>query len=63
MLHDHEGRIAPHAQSPPRNDEPAAPPPASRGCLYALSQPPLILFLAVIGALLFCTALHDLLLL
>jgi hypothetical protein len=38
----------------PRNAE-------SRGCLFALSQPPLMLFLTVIGVLLLFTALHDLL--
>jgi hypothetical protein len=41
--------------TPPR-DEP-------RGCLFALSQPPLMIFLAVIGCLLLMAALHDLLLL
>ena len=42
---------------------PAAAPPApaeSRGCLYALSQPPLMLFLTVIGALLLFGAVYDL---
>ncbi|MEU1052892.1 hypothetical protein [Streptomyces sp. NPDC005876] len=34
-----------------------------RGCLFALSQPPLMIFLAVIGCLLLMGALHDLLLL
>ncbi|MCF2128886.1 MULTISPECIES: hypothetical protein [unclassified Streptomyces] len=34
-----------------------------RGCLFALSQPPLMIFLAVIGCLLLMAALHDLLLL
>jgi hypothetical protein len=34
-----------------------------RGCLFALSQPPLMIFLAVIGSLLLMAALHDLLLL
>lgn len=63
MLHDHEGRTAPHTQSPSRHDQPPVTPPEPQGCLYALSQPPLLLFLAVIGTLLFCTALHDLLLL
>lgn len=32
----------------------------ARGCLFALSQPPLILFLAVVGVLLFGTAVYDL---
>ncbi|MEI5103649.1 hypothetical protein RB200_40580 [Streptomyces sp. PmtG] len=34
-----------------------------RGCLFALSQPPLMIFLAVIGCLLLMAALHDLFLL
>ena len=41
----------------------AAPPEERRGCLFALSQPPLMIFLAVIGCLLMMAALHDLLLL
>ena len=32
----------------------------SRGCLFALSQPPLMLFLGVIGTLLFLGACYDL---
>lgn len=41
---------------------PAADPPLDepRGCLFALSQPPLMIFLTVIGALLLMAALHDL---
>lgn len=31
-----------------------------KGCLYALSQPPLMLFLAVIAVLLAVTGAHDL---
>jgi len=42
--------------APPDDDE-------RRGCLFALSQPPLMIFLAVIGCLLLMAALHDLLLL
>ncbi|MER7990680.1 hypothetical protein ABTY53_34610 [Streptomyces noursei] len=38
-------------------DAPSAEP---RGCLFALSQPPLMLFLAVIGLLLLLGAVHDL---
>ncbi|WP_309032995.1 hypothetical protein, partial [Streptomyces alfalfae] len=34
-----------------------------RGCLFALSQPPLMIFLAVVGLLLLMASLHDLLLL
>jgi hypothetical protein len=35
------------------------PGPERRGCLFALSQPPLILFLTVIGALLLIAGVHD----
>ncbi|MFD8146992.1 hypothetical protein [Streptomyces sp. NPDC059708] len=43
---------------------PAPPAPAeARGCLFALSQPPLMIFLAVIGLLLLLAAVHDLYLL
>ncbi|WP_411106463.1 hypothetical protein [Streptomyces sp. cmx-4-9] len=34
-----------------------------RGCLFALSQPPLMIFLGVIGTLLLFAAVHDLFLL
>lgn len=66
----HPGARAPHPhpQPEPRLDEapldresPEHPEP--RGCLFALSQPPLMLFLAVIGTLLLLTAVHDLFLL
>ncbi|GAA4795129.1 MULTISPECIES: hypothetical protein [Streptomyces] len=40
-----------------------APTREPRGCLFALSQPPLMIFLAVIGVLLLLAALHDLFLL
>ncbi|WP_375546635.1 hypothetical protein [Streptomyces gossypii] len=58
----------PHTtQNPPRGvDEPSPEMPAlpeRRGCLFALSQPPLMLFLAVIGALLGITGAYDLFLL
>ncbi|MFK4120638.1 hypothetical protein [Streptomyces longwoodensis] len=43
--------------------DPAPPKHEPRGCLFALSQPPLMIFLAVIGCLLLMAALHDLLLL
>ncbi|MER8223921.1 hypothetical protein ABTZ58_25680 [Streptomyces sp. NPDC094143] len=46
----------PQDEPRPRRDEP-------RGCLFALSQPPLMIFLAVIGCLLLMASLHDLLLL
>lgn len=55
-----------HPPPTPNGPDPArqsAPPadgaPAGRGCLYALSQPPLILFLTVIGALLLIAGVHD----
>ncbi|MBU7599945.1 hypothetical protein MTQ01_17880 [Streptomyces sp. XM4193] len=57
----------PADQLPPAQDEsdtssqPGAPEP--RGCLYALSQPPLMLFLAFIGLLFLLAAMHDLFLL
>lgn len=47
--------------------EPSVPVPAPapvaqepRGCLFALSQPPLMIFLGVIGTLLLLAAVHDL---
>ncbi|NBM19938.1 hypothetical protein [Streptomyces sp. GC420] len=40
-----------------------APEEEPRGCLFALSQPPLMIFLAVIGCLLLMAAVHDLFLL
>ncbi|MFI6001108.1 hypothetical protein ACIA98_11875 [Streptomyces sp. NPDC051366] len=52
--------------------EPTIPAPAPvpapvaeepRGCLFALSQPPLMIFLGVIGTLLLLAAVHDLFLL
>ncbi|MEU7024722.1 hypothetical protein AB0C52_30030 [Streptomyces sp. NPDC048717] len=43
---------------------PAAPPAEEpRGCLFALSQPPLMIFLGVIGGLILMAAVHDLFLL
>ncbi|MFF3262282.1 hypothetical protein ACPXCP_14515 [Streptomyces sp. DT20] len=46
-----------------RGDAPAPPAEEPRGCLFALSQPPLMIFLTVIGSLLLMAALHDLLVL
>ncbi|MEJ8633831.1 MULTISPECIES: hypothetical protein [unclassified Streptomyces] len=43
--------------------EAPAPPQEPRGCLFALSQPPLMIFLTVIGVLLLMAAVHDLFLL
>ncbi|MQY11943.1 hypothetical protein SRB5_20680 [Streptomyces sp. RB5] len=45
--------------SVPPPDTPAAPSEA-RGCLFALSQPPLMLFLTVVGGLIALTGAHDL---
>lgn len=46
----------------PAADESPAPVPdeKARGCLFALSQPPLMIFLALIGSLLMMGAVHDL---
>ncbi|MFJ5657794.1 hypothetical protein ACIQD5_31290 [Streptomyces microflavus] len=46
-----------------RGETPAPPAEEPRGCLFALSQPPLMIFLTVIGSLLLMAALHDLFLL
>ncbi len=43
-------------QNPASTEEP-------RGCLFALSQPPLMIFLSVIGLLLLMASVHDLFLL
>ncbi|MCS0636230.1 hypothetical protein NX801_11270 [Streptomyces sp. LP05-1] len=46
-----------------REQRPPATTGEPRGCLFALSQPPLMIFLAVIGCLLLMAAVHDLFLL
>jgi hypothetical protein len=51
----------PPASAPAPVPAPAAQEP--RGCLFALSQPPLMIFLGVIGTLLLLAAVHDLFLL
>ncbi|MFG3256467.1 hypothetical protein [Streptomyces sp. NPDC048172] len=60
-------RCLPALPAPPAADPtpPSAPPALTepKGCLYALSQPPLMLFLAVIAILLALTGAHDLLML
>ncbi|WP_141698402.1 hypothetical protein [Streptomyces lushanensis] len=43
--------------------ETPVPTDEQRGCLFALSQPPLMIFLTVIGSLLLMAAVHDLFLL
>ncbi|WP_415948641.1 hypothetical protein [Streptomyces sp. KLOTTS4A1] len=52
---------------PPVHAPPVPTPPApaaeQRGCLFALSQPPLMIFLGVIGCLLLAAAVHDIFLL
>ncbi|MFE6775996.1 hypothetical protein [Streptomyces sp. NPDC057702] len=55
----------PHSpgESTPAPRTPAGPTPGHeepRGCLFALSQPPLMLFLSVIATLLLLAAVHDL---
>ncbi|MFB7940915.1 hypothetical protein ACFWIN_28960 [Streptomyces sp. NPDC127049] len=57
MLDTSRETVPASAESVPAADPPADEP---RGCLFALSQPPLMIFLAVIGALLLMAALHDL---
>ncbi|SFD38030.1 hypothetical protein [Streptomyces aidingensis] len=55
------------AAGPPAAVRAAAGPdggrPEPRGCLYAISQPPLMFFLGLIGSLLLFSAAYDLLLL
>lgn len=54
------------SQGEPPTPVPAAEAPLAqeaRGCLFALSQPPLMIFLGVIGMLLLLAAVHDLFLL
>lgn len=41
-------------------DQLPAPTSEPRGCLFALSQPPLMIFLGVIGCLLLTAAVYDL---
>ncbi|WP_230423233.1 hypothetical protein [Streptomyces radicis] len=59
-----------HITREPTPDSSGGPPPAApqdtapgapegNGCLFALSQPPLMLFLTVIGALLLIAGVHD----
>ncbi|ESU49669.1 hypothetical protein P376_2352 [Streptomyces sp. HCCB10043] len=55
MRHDH-----PEMVDTSRGEAPARPAEEPRGCLFALSQPPLMIFLTVIGVLLLMAALHDL---
>ncbi|MFE7135482.1 hypothetical protein ACFVIM_31970 [Streptomyces sp. NPDC057638] len=56
MLDTSRGQAPAPPNEPRHQDEP-------RGCLFALSQPPLMIFLSVIGVLLLMAAVHDLFLL
>ncbi|MFD7550030.1 hypothetical protein ACFV0R_02610 [Streptomyces sp. NPDC059578] len=53
----------PERTGTPSVDVPPGVPQEAQGCLYALSQPPLMIFLTVIGTLLMMGAVHDLFLL
>ncbi|MDJ0381075.1 hypothetical protein [Streptomyces sp. G-G2] len=55
--------LGPAPVPPPRRAVEHVPPEEARGCLFALSQPPLMIFLTVIGTLLMLAAVHDLFLL
>lgn len=50
-------------EAPVPTPEPTQRAQEPRGCLFALSQPPLMIFLTVIGVLLLMAAVHDLFLL
>ncbi len=54
--------IGPEMLDTSREQTPA-PTEEPRGCLFALSQPPLMIFLSVIGLLLLMASVHDLFLL
>ncbi|GAA2394630.1 hypothetical protein GCM10010420_19890 [Streptomyces glaucosporus] len=51
------------ARAGSRPDGPPGGSAESRGCLFALSQPPLMIFLAVVATLVLLAAVHDLFLL
>ncbi|MFF3324203.1 hypothetical protein [Streptomyces sp. NPDC002889] len=59
----HCAMITPEMLDTSRGQPPAPAPQEPRGCLFALSQPPLMIFLGVIGFLLLMAAVHDLFLL
>ncbi|MFD3720171.1 hypothetical protein [Streptomyces sp. NPDC058674] len=50
----------PHSEPSVSAQAPAPVAEEPRGCLFALSQPPLMIFLGVIGTLLLLAAVHDL---
>ncbi|WP_043256565.1 hypothetical protein [Streptomyces sp. Tu6071] len=61
------GRVPAEPDAPAPEEKPEAvtqghPTPTGneRGCLFALSQPPLMIFLTVVGLLLLMGAVHDL---
>ncbi|MER7111878.1 hypothetical protein [Streptomyces sp. NPDC000229] len=56
----HEMLETSRESSPAPTDATDATTEERRGCLFALSQPPLMIFLAVIGCLLLMAAVHDL---
>ncbi|MET9498503.1 hypothetical protein [Streptomyces sp. NPDC006552] len=58
-----QGQAPTGEPAPPAPAPVPVPPETQRGCLFALSQPPLMIFLGVIGCLFLIAALHDLLLL
>ncbi|WP_319193043.1 hypothetical protein [Streptomyces sp. DK15] len=63
MLRDHRPDMLETSPGDPPAPAPVAEPPLAeegRGCLFALSQPPLMIFLGVIGTLLLLAAVHDL---
>ncbi|MEV0255983.1 hypothetical protein AB0H82_17175 [Streptomyces sp. NPDC050732] len=60
---DDGGRAAPAHERPADTERHATGDEERQGCLFALSQPPLMIFLAVISTLILVASLHDLLLL
>ncbi|GLF96345.1 hypothetical protein [Streptomyces yaizuensis] len=60
---DTSGGQASAPANDPKKPKRAKTPQEPQGCLFALSQPPLMIFLTVIGVLLLMAAVHDLFLL
>lgn len=63
LRHHHGEMLDTTTQSEPAPPDGHGTADEPRGCLFALSQPPLMIFLAVIGCLLLMASLHDLFLL
>ncbi|GAA3764880.1 hypothetical protein GCM10023082_66950 [Streptomyces tremellae] len=63
LRHDLSEMLDTSGDQSPAPPEQYVPSEEQRGCLFALSQPPLMIFLAVVGSLLLAAALHDLLVL